>query len=130
MPPTRRRPGASSPIARLEPHVEEVKTPATAPEEASLPPEVPAQRQQPEAMVSPNEPVERKAVTFQLRTMLKKRIETAILRTQGLPGGHHSLAAFMDAAASRELERLEAEFNGGESYAPNAGQFRTGRPIG
>lgn len=125
MPPTRRRPGATSPIARLEPHVEAVKTPVTSIEQPAVGSTSVAQVYGAFSVVD-----ERKAVTFQLRTTLKKRVETAILRTQGLPGGYPSLAAFMDGAASRELERLEAEFNDGRPYEPNPGQFRTGRPIG
>ncbi len=138
--PARRRPGATSPIPRLEPHVEAVKTPASTPvtaPQAVNAPEAPAPTA---VVVAPavqapvvDQPIiasARKAVTFPMNVKLKKRIETAVLRTQGYPGGYASFTAFMDGAASRELARLEAEFNGGEAFEPNPGRFRAGRPIG
>lgn len=138
--PARRRPGATSPIPRLEPHVEAVKTPASTPTPAPVP-QVIAVDPAP-VVAAPVAPVaapvvaqrppapERKAVTFPMSVDLKKRIETAVLRTQGHPGGYASFTAFMDGAATRELARLEAEYNGGEAFEPNPGRFRAGRPIG
>jgi hypothetical protein len=70
------------------------------------------------------------AVTVQLRTSLRQRAQTAVLQTAGRPGGHRSFAALIDAAIERELARLAAEFNDGEPFERNAGQFRTGRPFG
>lgn len=144
--PARRRPGATSPIPRLEPHVEPVKTPATTPAPTPTPtPTLAPAPQAVEVAPAPVAPVatipapvvaqrppapERKAVTFPMSVELKKRIETAVLRTQGHPGGYASFTAFMDGAATRELARLEAEYNGGEAFEPNPGRFRAGRPIG
>lgn len=138
--PARRRPGATSPIPRLEPHVEAVKTPASTHTPVPVPqvievdpapvvaaPAAPV----PAPVVAQRPPApERKAVTFPMSVDLKKRIETAVLRTQGHPGGYASFTAFMDGAATRELARLEAEYNGGEPFEPNPGRFRAGRPIG
>lgn len=136
--PARRRPGATSPIPRLEPHVEAVKTPAStpvpAPQAVDAPAAPVATSPVPAApapdVAQPTAATERKAVTFPMRVELKKRVETAVLRTQGYPGGYASFTAFMDGAAARELARLEAEYNGGEPFEPNPGRFRAGRPIG
>lgn len=134
--PARRRPGATSPIPRLEPHVEAVKTPAStaapaaqAVEVAPAPTVAPAVAPTPAPVIAQPTP-ERKAVTFPMNIELKKRIETAVLRTQSYPGGYASFTAFMDGAATRELARLEAEHNRGEAFEPNPGRFRAGRPIG
>ena len=124
--PNRRRPGSASPI-RLVPEVEEVRTPPA----MELPP----------APASPNprsnassdgavEGDEKKAVTFGLRTSLKKRAETAVLRTAGYEGGYNSMAALVDGALERELARLAVEFNNGEPFPRNVGGFRQGRPLG
>ena len=131
--PIRRRPGSTSPLA-LVPEVEELRTspveeqaqpiaepapssPATAPATAAL-------------AVEPIESVEKKAVTFALRTSLKKRAETAVLRTAGYEGGYKSMAALVEGALERELERLAVEFNNGEPFPENVGGFRQGRPLG
>ena len=73
---------------------------------------------------------EKKAVTFGLRTSLKKRAETAVLRTAGYEGGYASMAALVDGALERELARLAAEFNNDEPFPRNVGGFRRGRPLG
>ena len=73
---------------------------------------------------------EKKAVTFGLRTSLKKRAETAVLRTAGYEGGYNSMAALVDGALERELARLAIEFNNGEPFPRNLGGFRQGRPLG
>lgn len=73
---------------------------------------------------------EKKAVTFGLRTSLKKRAETAVLRTAGYEGGYNSMAALVDGALERELARLAVEFNNGEPFPRNVGGFRQGRPLG
>lgn len=81
-------------------------------------------------MVEPIESAEKKAVTFALRTSLKKRAETAVLRTAGYEGGYKSMAALVEGALERELERLAVEFNDGEPFPQNTGGFRQGRPLG
>ncbi|WP_125778278.1 hypothetical protein [Antribacter gilvus] len=58
------------------------------------------------------------------------RAETAVLRTSAFDGGYRSMAALMNSALARELERLAREFNDGEPFPPNTGEYRTGRPIG
>jgi hypothetical protein len=73
---------------------------------------------------------EKKAVTFGLRTSLKKRAETAVLRTAGYEGGYSSMTALVDGALERELNRLAVEFNNGEPFPRNVGGFRQGRPFG
>ncbi len=124
--PTRRRPGSASPI-RLVPEVEEVRTPAaTEPPPAVLSP-TPTSSESPADAVESDE---KKAVTFGLRTSLKKRAETAVLRTAGYEGGYTSMAALVDGALERELARLAVEFNGGEPFPRNIGGFRQGRPLG
>ncbi|WP_414172995.1 hypothetical protein [Clavibacter tessellarius] len=44
-----------------------------------------------------------------LRAGLKKRAQTAVLRTAGVPGGYKSFAALVDGALERELTRLADE---------------------
>ena len=53
-----------------------------------------------------------------------------VLRTAGYDGGYQSMAALVDGALERELERLAIEFNDGEPFPRNAGGFRQGRPLG
>jgi hypothetical protein len=154
--PARRRPGSDSPI-KLVADVEQVRTPggvaddaagefggevaATAP--TAAPGEPHEQQESTIVPVSSRAPRPAKQpiialpaddgktpVTFSLRTTLKKRAETAVLRTAGYQGGYTSMAALVDGALERELERLAREFNNGEAYPPNAGTFRQGRPFG
>lgn len=146
--PARRRPGAESPI-KLPVEVEPVRTPATATTEAhpSTPPSDvrdrtaapgPAQlaNLSTELQFSgsgrgdePGEPDRKTAVTVQIRDSLRRRAQTAVLRTAGLPGGPRSFTALVDAALARELEALEATFNDGQPFEQNQGAFRTGRPF-
>ena len=124
--PSRRRPGSASPI-RLVPEVEEVRTPPS----MELPPDTASSN--PRSSASSDGAVEgdeKKAVTFGLRTSLKKRAETAVLRTAGYEGGYNSMAALVDGALERELARLAVEFNNGEPFPRNVGGFRQGRPLG
>lgn len=124
--PNRRRPGGASPI-RLAPEVEEVRTPPAM--ERLL--EVPSTNPDPRApTVESVQSDEKKAVTFGLRTSLKKRAETAVLRTAGYEGGYNSMTALVDGALERELARLAVEFNNGEPFPRNIGGFRQGRPLG
>lgn len=81
----------------------------------------------PEMFIPPNM---KQPVTINLRTALKLRAETAVLRTGHLPGGYRSQVKLIEAALEQELTRLEAEFNNGELFPPNVGSFRTGRPLG
>jgi hypothetical protein len=154
--PQRRRPGSQSPIL-LTPKVEAVSTPATpvtpaaaptsepAAEPAAAPvravatpatpvkkPRATATRSKPAPPVAPEVPVDdaKIARTFLMPRMLVKTAETAVLRTGGLPGGYKSMAALMNGALARELERLAGEFNDGEPYPPNGAEFRVGRPLG
>ncbi|WP_159600063.1 hypothetical protein [Agromyces humi] len=70
-------------------------------------------------------------VTMDMRTALKLRAETAVMRTQGLPGGYRSRTQLIEAALEELLVKIEAEFNNGEEFPPNiSGSFRTGRPLG
>ena len=73
---------------------------------------------------------EKKAVTFAIRTSLKKRAETAVLQTAGYQGGYTSFAALVEGALERELARLATEFNDSVPFPCNAGSFRQGRPLG
>ena len=124
--PTRRRPGSASPI-KLVPEVEEVRTPPA----MERGPDVPSTNFDSRASLAESaESDEKKAVTFGLRTSLKKRAETAVLRTAGYEGGYNSMAALVDGALERELERLAIEFNNGEPFPRNVGGFRQGRPLG
>lgn len=146
--PMRRRPGSESPI-RLSVEVESVRTPATPPVEAQ-PVAAPATSIVQAVEATPPKPTRRRgqrqtgaparareaegpepkvAVTVQLRDSLRRQAQTAVLRTAGLPGGHRSFAALIDAAVSREIESLEAAFNNGRPFEPNQGEFRTGRPF-
>lgn len=154
--PQRRRPGSQSPI-RLTPKVEAVSTPATpvtpapaptpepAPEPAAAPaaavakpaapvkkPRATATRSKPVRSVTPEVPVDdaKIARTFLMPRTLVKTAETAVLRTGGLPGGYKSMAALVNGALARELERLAGEFNDGEPFPPNGAEFRVGRPLG
>ncbi|WP_411698541.1 hypothetical protein [Conyzicola sp.] len=72
----------------------------------------------------------KKAVTVGLRVSVKKRAETAVLRTAPYKGGYLSLSALVDGAIERELDRLAIEFNDGEPFPQNGGDFRQGRPVG
>lgn len=144
--PRRSRPGADSPF-KLAVEVEPVRTPiAIEPDESAAPSQVignspspaksrnerpPTQQSVPKP---PSEPVadeldHKTAVTVQIRSSLRLRAQTAVLRTAGLPGGHKSFAALVDTALLRELQRLESAFNDGEPFARNEGAFRTGRPF-
>lgn len=131
--PIRRRPGNTSPLA-LVPEVEELRTsPVEAPSHQDTPAAPAAPAAAPAAAVPAVEPIEsdeKKAVTFGLRTALKKRAETAVLRTAGYQGGYKSMAALVEGALERELERLALEFNDGEPFPQNTGGFRQGRPLG
>ncbi|PYI69750.1 hypothetical protein CVV68_01175 [Arthrobacter livingstonensis] len=82
---------------------------------------------EPELFIPPNM---KQPVTINMRTALKLRAETAVLRTGHLPGGYRSQVMLIEAALEQELTRLEAEFNSGELFPPNVGSFRTGRPLG
>ncbi|TFC83043.1 hypothetical protein E3O67_15455 [Cryobacterium sp. TMT3-29-2] len=109
------------------PEVEEVRTPP------SMEPQPTASTTNPDIKLPTAESVdsdEKKAVTFGLRTSLKKRAETAVLRTAGYEGGYNSMAALVDGALERELARLAIEFNNGEPFPRNLGGFRQGRPLG
>jgi len=70
------------------------------------------------------------ARTVRFQDALIRRAETAVLRTAGLEGGHISMTSLMNVALERELGRLEDEFNDGEPFPVNRGEFRKGRPIG
>ena len=125
--PSRRRPGSASPI-KLVPEVEEVRTPAAIEPPPAIAPTPPAATSAPATAAQGSD--EKKAVTFGLRTSLKKRAETAVLRTAGYEGGYASMAALVDGALERELARLATEFNNGEPFPQNVGGFRQGRPLG
>ncbi|UQB17867.1 hypothetical protein [Clavibacter nebraskensis] len=125
--PERRRPGASSSI-KLAANVESVHTGAAAEQAATPAPESPLAPEAPPRAEFVKE--ETKPTTVQMRTGLKKRAETAVLRTAGLPGGFKSFTALVDAAVERELARLADEFNDGAPFEQNRGEFRTGRPLG
>lgn len=135
--PSRRRPGSASPI-KLSPQVEEVRTSTTIDPPAVVPsvdnePTIaptPQTRESNRPRRSPVETDEKRPVTFGLRVSLKKRAETAVLRTAGYEGGYSSMAALVDGALERELERLAVEFNNGEPFPRNPGGFRQGRPLG
>ena len=124
--PSRRRPGSASPI-RLVPEVEDVRTPSAMAPPPAAPSPTPDSRA---SSANAVESDEKKAVTFGLRTSLKKRAETAVLRTAGYEGGYTSMAALVDGALERELARLAVEFNDGEPFPRNIGGFRQGRPLG
>lgn len=135
--PSRRRPGSASPI-RLVAEVEEVRTSNSAATAITTPVTVAEARpvaHQEDRDVDPR-PIrpamsdEKRPVTFGIRISLKKRAETAVLRTAGYEGGYTSMAALLDGALERELERLAAELNNGEPFPPNLGGFRQGRPLG
>lgn len=131
--PIRRRPGSTSPLA-LVPEVEDVRTSPIEERSQSLDTAAPvapsAAPVEAAAVADPVESDEKKAVTFGLRTSVKKRAETAVLRTAGYQGGYKSMAALVEGALERELERLALEFNNGEPFPRNAGGFRQGRPLG
>ncbi|MHB1328055.1 MAG: hypothetical protein ACYC2K_07620, partial [Gemmatimonadales bacterium] len=78
----------------------------------------------------PAEDGEKTAVTVGIRTLLKKRVETAVLRTAELEGGYPTMAALIQGALERELDRLAIQFNGGEPFQQDIGAFRRGRPLG
>lgn len=69
-------------------------------------------------------------MTLSIRASVKKRAETAVLRTSGYDGGYKSMSALIEAAVEHELEKLAIEFNNGEPFPPNGGEFRQGRPLG
>ncbi|WP_434157547.1 hypothetical protein [Clavibacter michiganensis] len=125
--PERRRPGATSSI-KLAANVESVQTGAAVSPAPMVAPAAPPTGDTPpraEAVKEPTIPT-----TVPLRAGLKKRAQTAVLRTAGVPGGYKSFAALVDGALERELTRLADELNGGAPYEPNTGEFRTGRPLG
>lgn len=78
----------------------------------------------------PPELDEKKQATLNLRRILKARAETVVLRTAGFEGGYTSWNAFVEGALERELQRMANEFNNGEPFPPNLGNFRQGRPLG
>jgi hypothetical protein len=144
--PTRRRPGAASPI-RLVAEVEEVRTPQAAQQdaartdptppphaEAAPPPptgsNIPEGAATPAPQTSPRTTEAKIATTVPIRRSLKARAQTAVLRTGSYNDGYSSFAAFIDGAIEAELARLEAIFNDGEPFPEHNGEFRRGRPLG
>lgn len=122
-----------SPI-KLTAQVEEVRTSATPHQTAKSPSRDLSATGTP-ASVTPPHPVTaesdaRRAVTYMIRVALKKSAETAVLRTAGYPGGYTTMNAFIEGAITHELARLAIEFNNGEPFPPNPGDFRRGRPLG
>lgn len=84
------------------------------------------EQEAPQVYIPPNA---KEATNFQLNVILKLRAQTAVVRTQLLPGGYSSFASLLTAALEEKLERMEEEF--GEEFEPNlTGRFRTGRPLG
>jgi hypothetical protein len=142
--PQRRRPAATSGIATLVPHVEEIQTspaaaPNQAPAESSPAPAAPrsararSQRAVPARAAAKPEPAEEKeeiSRTFKFDKDMILRAETAVLRTTALPGGYRSMVALINDALREKLGRLADEFNDGEPFPPNEGKYRTGRTIG
>lgn len=146
--PVRRRPGGVSAI-RLVADPEAVKTGAdsleeTMPHPASEPPalteevkagrpavaprDVVAQAEKP--VRAPDDDRAKEQTSLQLRRALKRRAQTAVLRTGGYENGYRSFAALVEGALERELERLQNEFNAGQPFPENEGGFRIGRPMG
>lgn len=146
--PVRRRPGGVSAI-RLIAEPEAVKTGSdlpgtTTPQSASesLAPTPVVEARQPAAAIRDvaaqgEKPVGRseddrakEQTSLQLRRALKRRAQTAVLRTGGYENGYRSFAALVEGALERELERLQKEFNAGQPFPENEGGFRVGRPMG
>ena len=146
--PVRRRPGGVSAI-RLVAEPEAVKTgadsheatishsgsetPELTPEvragqPAAAPRDVGAQAERP--VRPPEEDRAKEQTSLQLRRALKRRAQTAVLRTGGYENGYRSFAALVEGALERELERLQNEFNAGQPFPENEGGFRIGRPMG
>lgn len=69
-------------------------------------------------------------ITVAINGSLKRRAQTAVLRTAAYPNGHQTLASLVEAAIERELAALEADFNRGKPFPENHAGFRTGRPLG
>ena len=78
----------------------------------------------------PEEDRAKEQTSLQLRRALKRRAQTAVLRTGGYENGYRSFAALVEGALERELERLQNEFNDGQPFPENEGGFRIGRPMG
>ena len=146
--PERRRPGGASAI-RLTAEPEAVKTGAPLVEatqaavvgDAVLSMQTASGRStivsDPTATAVHEEPAHRQEedrakeqTSLQLRRSLKRRAQTAVLRTGGYEDGYRSFASLVEGALERELSRLEAEFNAGQPFPENEGAFRTGRPMG
>jgi hypothetical protein len=86
---------------------------------------------EPEKLVRrPEDDRVKEQTSLQLRRTLKRRAQTAVLRTGGYENGYRSFAALVEGALERELERLQDEFNAGQPFPENEGGFRTGRPMG
>jgi hypothetical protein len=143
--PERKRPEGRTPV-QLAAHPEEIRISGIEPEAPSAPQltavpplDAPAQSAAvvatpatpPVAPTAPQiDPAKKVSTTIQVREVLKRQAETAILTTGMYEGSYNSWAKFVNGAIAHELERLEQTFNGGESFPTNVGEFRNGRPLG
>lgn len=100
---------------------------AASPVAATTQPAVPAPAPVPAPQIDPKQKV---TTSVQVSLLLKKQAETAIKTTGHLEGSYASWARFVNGAIAHELERLADQFNEGQPFPENAGEFRNGRPLG
>ena len=105
-------------------------TTATTPPATPAQPAAPSAVQQAPVVSQRTDPALKIPTTVQVQLALKKQAETAVKTTGHLPGSYKSWAQFVNAAVAHELERLADQFNDGEPFPENAGEFRNGRPLG
>ena len=75
-------------------------------------------------------PKTRAKVSFYQEPEDTDRVRGAILHTMTTEGSRN-LTQFINAAVMREVERLEAKYNGGEPFPPiGPGELPQGRPMG
>ena len=137
--PERRRSSltGASPIAppRVEPAAAEAPAPAPTPEPQAAAPAAPASTTVPAVDAAPTSTDKPRSkyppkVSFYQSTEDTDRIRGAIMHT--IPyEGTRTLSQFLSGAAMKEVERLEAQYNGGKPF-PRVGarELPQGRPMG
>lgn len=122
--------------AKLSSLVGRVDDAQTAEEAQSAPSALAPQQQAAEATTEPQAAAPTKRTKYPPKVSFYQdrdktdRIRGAILHTM-TSEGVRSLSQFLDAAAMKEVERLEAKYNGGKPFPPvGARELPQGRPMG
>lgn len=117
-------PAAAPPAAA---HPAPAVTPAAAKGETSTKKSAPAKAAAADAPKSKYPP----KVSFYQDPEDTARVRGALRGVMNQPGAATNMSQFIHRAVMREVERLEAEYNGGQPFSPaQAGEVPRGRPAG